>query len=177
MSSQEPPTWQPTAQPPESPPAAAQPPESPPPAGLVRNQMVPGATMIGLGGLLIVLGSFLPWLTATAPFVGTISRNGMEGGDGIITLILGVVVTILIGVSQLTATRMPALLQRSSIVTGVITGAVAIYDYVEVQRRIEDVKEQSELISASVGAGIWTLIVGAILAIVGGVVVRNVPKS
>jgi hypothetical protein len=133
--------------------------------------------MIGLGGLLIVLGSFLPWLTATAPFVGTISRNGMEGGDGIITLILGVVVTILIGVSQLTATRMPALLQRSSIVTGVITGAVAIYDYVEVQRRIEDVKEQSELISASVGAGIWTLIVGAILAIVGGVVVRNVPKS
>jgi hypothetical protein len=132
--------------------------------------------MIGLGGLLIVLGSFLPWLTATAPFVGTITRNGMEGGDGIITLILGVL-TILIGVSQLTATRMPALLQRSSIVTGAITGAVAIYDYVEVQRRIEDVKEQSELISASVGAGIWTLIVGAILAIVGGVVVRNVPKS
>ena len=87
MSSQEPPTWQPTAQPPQSPPPAAQPPESPPPAGLVRNQIVPGATMIGLGGLLIVLGSFLPWLTATAPFVGTISRNGMEGGDGIITLI------------------------------------------------------------------------------------------
>jgi hypothetical protein len=176
MSSQEPPTWQPAAQPPESPPTAAQPPESPPPAGLVRNQIVPGATMIGLGGLLIVLGSFLPWLTATAPFVGTITRKGMEGGDGIITLILGVV-TILIGVSQLTATQMPALLQRSSIVTGVITGAVAIYDYVEVQRRIEDVKEQTELISASVGAGIWTLIVGAILAIVGGMVVRNVPKS
>jgi hypothetical protein len=165
MSSQEPPTWQP----------AAQPPSSPPPAGLVRNQIVPGATMIGLGGLLIVLGSFLPWLTATAPFVGTISRNGMEGGDGIITLILGVV-TILIGVSQLTATRLPALLQRSSIVTGVITGAVAIYDYVDVQRRIEDVKEQTELVSASVGAGIWTLIVGAILAIVGGVVVRMCPS-
>jgi hypothetical protein len=100
----------------------------------------------------------------------------MEGGDGIITLILGVV-TILISVSQLTATRLPALLQRSSIATGIITGAVAIYDYVDVQRRIQDVKEQTELISASVGAGIWTLIVGAILAIVGGVLVRNVPRS
>jgi hypothetical protein len=166
MSSQEPPTWQPPAQPPSP----------PPPTGLVRNQIVPGATMIGLGGLLIVLGSFLPWLTATAPFVWTISRNGMEGGDGIITLILGVV-TILIGVSQLTATRLPSLLQRSSIATGVITGVVAIYDYVDVQRRIEDVKEQTDLVSASVGAGIWTLIVGAILAIVGGMVVRNLPKS
>jgi hypothetical protein len=132
--------------------------------------------MIGLGGLLIVLDSFLPWLTATAPFVGTISRNGMEGGDGIITLILGVV-TILIGVSQLTATRLPALLQRSSIITGIITGAVEIFDYVDVQRRIEDVKEQTELVSASVGAGIWTLIVGAVLAIVGGVVVRTMPRS
>jgi hypothetical protein len=71
----------------------------------------------------------------------------MEGGDGVITLVLGVV-TILIGVSQLTATRMPALLQRSSIVTGAITGAMAIYDYVDVQRRIQDVKEQSELVSA-----------------------------
>jgi hypothetical protein len=75
-----------------------------------------------------------------------------------------------VGESQFTATRMPALLQRSSIVTGVTTGAIAIYDYVDVQRRIEDVKEQSELIAASVGAGIWILIVG-------GVVVRNMPKS
>jgi hypothetical protein len=36
----------------------------------------------------------------------TIRRNGMEGGDGIITLMLGVV-TILIGVTQLTATNLP----------------------------------------------------------------------
>jgi hypothetical protein len=91
MSSQEPQAWQPAPQPPPPPPPA--------PSGLMRNPVVPGATMALLGGVLIVLGSFLPWLTATAPLVGTISRNGMEGGDGIITLILGVV-TILIGVTQ-----------------------------------------------------------------------------
>jgi purine-cytosine permease-like protein len=100
----------------------------------------------------------------------------MEGGDGIITLILGVV-TILIGVTQFTSTRLPAFLHRSSIVTGAITGAVAIYDYLDVQRRIEDAKEQSELIAASVGAGIWTLIVGAVLAIVGGLLIRKLPRS
>jgi hypothetical protein len=116
MSSHEPPTWQPPAQPPPSAPPT-------PPAGLVQNPVVPGATMTVLGGLLIVLGSFLPWLSFTAPFVGTITKNGMEGGDGVITLVSGVV-TILIGVTQLTATRLPAFLHRSSIATGVITGVV-----------------------------------------------------
>jgi hypothetical protein len=172
MSSHEPPTWQPPAQP--SPPAQPTPPT--PPAGLAQNPIVPGATMTVLGGLLIVLGSFLPWISLTAPFIGTVTRNGMEGGDGIITLMLGVV-TILIGVTQFTATRLPGFLHRSSIVTGAITGAVAIYDYLDVQRRIEDAKEQSELIAASVGAGIWTLIVGAVLAIIGGVLIRKLPHS
>jgi hypothetical protein len=141
----------------------------------MQNPAVPGATMTGLGGLLIVLGSFLPWLTATAPFVGTINVNGMQGGDGVITLILGVV-TILIGVTQLTATNMPAFLQRSSIVTGIITVIVAVADYFNVQQRIQDAQDQSELIAASIGTGIWTLFVGAALAIAGGVLIRKAPR-
>ena len=99
----------------------------------------------------------------------------MEGGDGVITLILGVV-TILIGVTQLTATNLPILLQRSPIITGAISGIVAIINYLDVQQRIEDVREESELIAASVGAGIWTLVVGAVLAIVGGILVRKLPE-
>jgi hypothetical protein len=99
----------------------------------------------------------------------------MEGGDGIITLILGVV-TILIGVTQFTATQLPAVMHRSSIATGVITGVVATYDYLDVQQRIEAAKGESELIVASIAAGIWTLIIGAILAIVGGVLIRTLPR-
>ena len=168
MSSQEPQAWQPPTQP--------QPPAPPPPSGLMRNPIVPAATLTGLGGLLIVLGSFLPWLTATAPFVGTISTNGVQGGDGIITLILGVV-TILIGVTQLTATNMSGFLQRSSIVTGIITAIVAVVDYNSVQERIEEVKGQSELVVGTVGTGIWTLFVGAALAITGGLLTRKLPRS
>jgi hypothetical protein len=130
-------------------------------------------------------GSFLPWLTATAPFVGTISVNGMQGGDGVITLVLGVI-TILIGVTRLTATKMPARLWRSSIVTGVITGALAIYDYNQVQERITGAKTAAKAtgdlpfdipVVANVGTGIWALFVGAALAILGGMLVRKIPTS
>jgi hypothetical protein len=164
-----------------------QPPTIPPPSsGLMRNPIVPGAIMTGLGGLLIVFGSFLPWLTATAPLIGTINVNGMQGGgDGVFTLVLGVI-TILIGVTRLTATNMPALLWRSSIVTGVITGAVAIYDYNSVQDRIAKMTTAAKATSglpfdipviANVGTGIWALFVGAALAILGGMLIRKTPTS
>ena len=78
--------------------------------------------------------------------------------------------------TQLTATNLPTLLQRSPIVTGAITAIVAVTNHLNVQQRIEDAREESELIAASVGAGIWTLVVGAVLAIVGGVLVRKLPK-
>jgi len=53
-----------------------------------------GPVLIGLGGVVVGIGSFLPWLTAMAPFVGSISANGLQGrGDGIITLIAGALPT------------------------------------------------------------------------------------
>lgn len=170
-----------------APPQGEQPSTTPSlPSGLMRNPVVPGAIMAGLGGLLIVLGSFLPWLTATAPFIGTVNVNGMQdGGDGVITLVLGVI-TILIAATQLAATKMPALLWRSSIITGVITGAVAIYDFNSVQQRITELKTMAKApgelsfdipVVASVGTGIWALFVGAALAILGGILVRKIPTS
>src|SRR5205823_1570587 len=55
-----------------------------------------GVVVVLLGALGLAVGSFLPWLTATAPFVGTISRSGLDGGgDGILTLIAGIVVGLL----------------------------------------------------------------------------------
>ena len=138
------------------------------------NQAIPAAITAMLGGLLLCLGSFLPWLTATAPFVGTISRSGMDGGgDGILTLALGCI-TILIAVAGFTK---PKRLQLS-IVTGVVAGIVAAFAYVQVQDRIASVQatagEAASMIVASVGAGIWTVIIGAVLTVVGGVLARKI---
>jgi hypothetical protein len=92
---------------------------------------VAGPTVTILGGLLIVLGSFLPWLTVDPNWgLPTLTYNGMERRDGIITFILGVV-AIVIAVRQLIGIRLPAVLQRSSIATGVIAGIVVIYDYLD----------------------------------------------
>src|SRR5262245_20666262 len=35
----------------------------------------------------IAIGSFLPWATVSAPLVGTISKSGVQGGDGIVSLV------------------------------------------------------------------------------------------
>jgi hypothetical protein len=46
--------------------------------------------LLGAGALLVV-GALLPWATVIAPFVGTISAAGTDG-DGVITLVLGLLV-------------------------------------------------------------------------------------
>jgi integrase len=48
-----------------------------------------------VGGALAVVGSFLPWITATAAFLGTITRSGLDGrGDGMVTLVGGLVAVL-----------------------------------------------------------------------------------
>ena len=43
--------------------------------------------MLTGAGLAMIIGPFLPWVTATAPFAGTISRSGMDYGEvGIVTM-------------------------------------------------------------------------------------------
>jgi hypothetical protein len=125
----------------------------------------------------MIFGSFLPWLTVTAPLIGTISRSGLDGGgDGVITLALGVV-TVLIGAARLMSTSMATLWYRASIITGLIVGATAIYANSQVQDRIAQAKdaagEFAGLLVANTGAGLWTLGIGAALAIVGGMVTRK----
>jgi hypothetical protein len=84
----------------------------------------------------------------------------VERGPGILTLILGVV-TILIGLRHLAAIRLPAVLQRSSIAIGVIAGIVVALDYLSYTGKLDAVILE---FTVSVGSGIWTVMVGAVLA-------------
>lgn len=124
------------------------------------------------GGLLITLGSLLPWATATAPFLGTINVSGVDG-DGKITLILGVLI-LLTGVARFARSSLPGLLQVSPAVLGLIVGIVAGIDLVNVSSRISDLKAEAQgLATASVGVGLWVTLLGAILAVYAGVAARR----
>jgi hypothetical protein len=91
------------------------------------------AVLAILGGLLVILGSFLTWfsVTADASALGggsaTISVTGMDG-DGTITLIAGIVLVILGGVMFVMRGRNLTAISIIALLGGVVAALVAIYD-------------------------------------------------
>lgn len=91
------------------------------------------AVLAILGGLLVILGSFLTWfsVTADASALGggsaTISVTGMDG-DGTITLIAGIVLVILGGVMFVMRGRNMTAISIIALLGGVVAALVAIYD-------------------------------------------------
>lgn len=135
---------------------------------------ITGAVMILIGGLLMIVGSFLPWLRANAPLVGDLSRNGMDEG-GVGTLIGGIV-AILIGVAHMTGSKMPSFLQPSAIFLGLFYAGWAIYVTVDsIQPRVDQFLARSGALGgdAGVGMGLYAVGVGALSCLLGGIVVRR----
>jgi hypothetical protein len=133
-----------------------------------RDRVLAGGIIAGAGGFLVALGALLPWITASAAFA-SFSANGMQGGgDGIWLLVIGVVIL---------AMAIVAIISKSSeaapsvviIILGLIGGVVMAIDLGEINDRINTAKSQSDLIVASVGAGVFVVFVGAALAIGGAI--------
>jgi hypothetical protein len=114
----------------------------------------------------MVVGAFLPWVTVTAPFIGTVSRNGIGTGDGVITLFLGLIVAALgfTLVSRRTVSRWKSIL---IIVVSGIAAAASVYDLVDVSNAAGDL--EGGAVAASAGTGLYLTTLGAFLAIIGGV--------
>jgi hypothetical protein len=116
------------------------------------------------GVALIALGSFLPWASVTL-FGAEITIDGMDG-DGPITLF---------GAFVVGALMLAAHLQRPStakVVTSLVFAAlvtlVAIVDIVDVQSRVADVEGGVGLdVDASIGVGLWMVLLGGVVATAG----------
>jgi hypothetical protein len=118
-----------------------------------------------IGGVLAALGSFLPWITATAAFVGTISRNGFDGGgDGIITAALGIVIALL-GISLLARSGSPRVARIGAIACAAVLGWVTITDINSVNDRIRSI--DSNVATASVGMGLIVVGFAAVVTVIG----------
>jgi hypothetical protein len=141
-----------------------------------RDTTPSGAWLAILGGAGIAISTILPWFTVTG-LIG-INRNGFQLGsnngltfDGPICMALAVV-TILIGISRLTGTSLPKYIQRSTIVTGLGVGVILVNRYSGIHDLVNQVNSHTDF-SASFGYGFWLCGVGAVVALVGGFVLRS----
>jgi hypothetical protein len=126
---------------------------------------VPGLVVLA-GATVLVIGSFLPWITATAPFVGTITRSLMDGGsDGLFLDSVGGVV-LLIGLAMTIRGPMRGI-SLAAILTLVVAAVIVLFDYNDLQGRVANVTSASNLIIASVGAGPYVSAFGIVIAAIG----------
>lgn len=112
-----------------------------------RNLLVLG------GAALIVVGSFLPWASA-----GGMSFSGIDGGDGWITLVLG----LALGATAL----IPAAKNGMLIVAGIAL-ALVVYELIDIMGA------GGGAIEVSIGIGIWIMLVGGIAGLVGAIQARK----
>ena len=114
--------------------------------------------MIVLGGaLVVVIGSFLAWATVSAGGI-SVSASGMDG-DGVITLVVG-----------LAAAAMALFLKDRGrnigvAIAGGIIVLVAIIDIADVNRALGEFPGGG--VEASVGIGLWLVLLGGITVLVG----------
>ena len=123
------------------------------PASPVTSTPWPIQRVVAIGGAaFVIVGSLMPWATLNTVF-GSISVNGTEG-DGIITLIGGVITGILVLTKKYLA----------SVVVSAITAAVLVYDFFNVSNIVDS---GGDFASISVGWGLIVATLAGIAAIVG----------
>ena len=112
----------------------------------VKNQ---SALMITGGGAALAIGSFLAWGTAFG-----ISVNGMDGGDGWITLIGGAVVAAYGFLAYQGKSTLPKWLPWVGLVVGFGVAVINFFDILGTD-------------GVSLGIGMYLMLAGGIVAIVG----------
>ena len=126
-----------------------------------QNKSSNGRLLFGLGALGLIIGALLPWVKMSAPLVGTLTLSGIEG-DGMITGGIGLILLIGAALSKGKAEK------RYSIVGaifGLIAGLIIFPKPFTIGAAIVDT---SDVVSASIGSGIYLSIIGVVLVIIGG---------
>lgn len=150
------------------------PPALPTAVGVQAGINVP-ALVVLVGGALYAIGSALPWITATAAFVGTITRSGLEGGDGIITIVIGLLIA-LVGLLSLNGSRSAGSKVAQVLLCAVALG-LAVWEVSNVNAKIDDLEAGELAAIASVGIGLWMMVIGGALALLGALASGRAPKT
>jgi hypothetical protein len=131
--------------------------------------------VILVAGALAIVGTFLPWITVTAAFIGTIGRNGLDGGgDGIFTIILGLLIALM-GVAILAESGSRNSARLGAVVLAVILLGIAALDIGGVNDRLKSLGSNAAI--GSVGTGLIAIALAGVLAIIGSVLPGRAAKA
>ncbi|HEV3400324.1 MAG TPA: hypothetical protein VG078_00755 [Acidimicrobiales bacterium] len=133
------------------------------PAGTaVERKRRQGAAVAIAGAGIVALGAFLPWAKLTAPFVGTVSTSGMEGGDGVFFLVMAAGVGLIAANAYRSAPERPARyrIAMAALVVGLLL--LTVVEVLDLRSRFSEASEQGAgLIRTSYGTGIWLVAIGS----------------
>lgn len=129
------------------------------------------AILVIVGGAMMVVGSFMPWISARTG-LGSISVAGTDG-DGVVTLLLGGAAA-LIALVHLDR-PIAGLLRGGIFLAGAIGVVVAVIDYGAASERISGI--DSAAVAASVGAGLYIVGLGSVATAFGGLSMGTVSEA
>ncbi len=119
--------------------------------------------MVTVAGGVVSLASFMPWIE-----VGPLTRSGVEGGgDGLITLALGAALAL-----SATLSHRQRQIRLAWGLLGLVALAVAGFDYIQVSKRVAQANAEFPGV-ASVGYGLYAVVIGAGTAIAGAFMKPN----
>ncbi len=130
---------------------------------LHREGQKPWAWVTLAAGIGLVFGSLLPWATLTAPFVGTVNVTATDG-DGIITLIAGLVVGLM-GILALIRGVGPLGLVFLFMTLG-LAMLVAVVDLGNITDVVAEF-DSEDFGATSVGIGLWLVTVATVIGFIG----------
>lgn len=120
------------------------------------------------GGICLVVGALLPWANLTSAFLGmSVSKAGYEG-DGLITGAIGLLLLIS---AILAKGKSGKTYSIAATIFAVIAGLILISDLTGINRLVSNAESG---VMASAGVGIYVSIIGAVLAVIGGL--QKVPS-
>jgi hypothetical protein len=154
----------------------------------VTERTAPTAGIVAIvGGALLALGSLLPWAEVSGSGA-SVTAKGIDGSDGYITLAAGIV-AIVVGVVM--TRRAKRVLTVLAILAGVVGGGLGLYDAVTAKDSVLDAAAEelapsfevsvdqvrvvldqavdAGQLGVSVGIGLYVVIAGGVVALVGGV--------
>ena len=126
-----------------------------------------GGAIVIAGAVAAVIATFLPWLSVTAPFAGTVTESIMQGGgnDGPILATFAVIAALL---GVLIIVRGPAWWANiAAILALALAGAVAAYDLSNAQNSVPEFIRSTGLVSATVEVGVYVCAAGVLVGVFG----------